>query len=499
MYEDLFSGSEFGSRDSYVHSIQGLQELNEVMAVETAPVGPDERVVVGPAFELVNMEALHEHVVSKSDRRKEQLDNYIALLKQHGTRVDVAGLDMTPNDESKFMVYERRYFKWCGVGGMWASGGPSAQNITREAREACHADLCIAEFDITAAAAQVMCLEMARFNIDSDDVKHAMEFIRLFVSYSSLWKERVSTYYNVSSAGADIFKRLHNGGSPFPDVDDGSPRPHDTLPCVQELRWSMRAAREFLIKADAVVFAPIQNLARVVVKPDPVMSAWAIYLQELLSKYQMLIREVAEPLGIVTVAYVVDSIYALGRDMDDLMNVFTNVQASVLTTHGLRIALKDSKGTKLVDAVEEVFVQHVQGHMSQNSDASAGSCGGSQVGAGAAGVPTFDPYAVVGNASPGPVSRQPVFNATPDATPAHMRSLVPPTQPAHMGTPVPDDDDDDDDEDDAADPSPKRARVAAFAPLSPTQPVRTPLDEMKVQYTFDGSRDAFSAATVRAG
>lgn len=129
---------------------------------------------------------------------------------------------------------------------------------------------------------------------------------------------------------------------------------------MQELRWALYTARELLINNDSE-YESIASAPRVLAKPDPALSAWAIYIQELLSGDQRLILQEASGYDLVPIGLVFDSVYCMSSSNVYLLSAFVRIQDKLRREHNLDSKLKDAAGSKIdidLDYAKEVLDQH---------------------------------------------------------------------------------------------------------------------------------------------
>ena len=146
-----------------------------------------------------------------------------------------------------------------------------------------------------------------------------------------------------------MFTRLHTGGSLLPDEDAESKVRSDRLPCLLELRHTIKQAHDFVaehddIYKDILALASVQNRAR------PSVSAFAIYCQDLMSGSLSVICSLVEATGLHVVAYVFDCVYVIADSHHLLEAAFNSVAEKANAEHGLKLALKAADGTKLPGA-----------------------------------------------------------------------------------------------------------------------------------------------------
>ena len=245
--------------------------------------------------------------------------------------------------EGVFWGLPSKYVRLDGFGAAWQLG-VGVQSVTKETRATSMIGLPVGEFDLVAAAWQ--CLNKRVKALPSgDDGKADFGILALPYEHAPKLLAAFAQYYNIEPVFAKaVFKRFHNGGSMHPDAAAESDMREDELPCLLELKHVLEKAYRFLAATDELykkIFAlpSVQNRE----------TAFAIYLQHLMTDALEIVSPDVEEAGLRILAYVFDGVYVLAESEDHLMKSFETIAQKAFAEHHIKLSLKKADGTKLKD------------------------------------------------------------------------------------------------------------------------------------------------------
>ena len=139
---------------------------------------------------------------------------------------------------------------------------------------------------------------------------------------------------------------MYTFGSIHPDEEAGSVNGEDKLPCMLELQHVIKKAHAFVLEHDTT-YKDILALPTVQASARPPVTAFAIYVQHLMSQSLDLIGTQVKHTKLRILAYVMDGIYVIADSQNELETTFGMIAQRVYQDHGLKVTLKSAAGVKL--------------------------------------------------------------------------------------------------------------------------------------------------------